>query len=214
MKKKHIIVTLICLIISLVSGILSHDILIGGITLFTSLLCSYFASEGKRINYILGCIFNLTYAYASYKNGLYGLSIFYLFVFTSINIYGFLTWSKNLNQEKEVKVRGFNLKNSILIIVNCIIGSLLLGYLLTLIPGEQLSYMDATSNIVNLCATILLALRFKECWWLWLVNNIVDLIIWSIVLINHGDNAIMMFLVALGFLLLNIYGIIKWYKEK
>ena len=53
---KNIIITCICTIISLISGIISNDIIIGGTILLTGLLCAYFASEGKRINYILGLI--------------------------------------------------------------------------------------------------------------------------------------------------------------
>lgn len=66
--------------------------------------------------------------------------------------------------------------------------------------------MDATSNIINLCAVILGVLRFKECWWIWLVNNCIDLGIWIITFVNKGEGSI-------GYLLINIYGIIKWTLE-
>lgn len=56
MNKKYLIISCICGIISLVSGIISNDIIVGGTILLTGLLCAYFASEGKRINYILGLI--------------------------------------------------------------------------------------------------------------------------------------------------------------
>lgn len=56
MNKKYIIITFICTIISLISGIISNDIIVGGTILLTGLLCAYFASEGKRINYILDLI--------------------------------------------------------------------------------------------------------------------------------------------------------------
>ena len=70
--------------------------------------------------------------------------------------------------------------------------------------------MDASSNCINLCGIILMILRFKEAWWIWLVNNIIDLIIWIITALNKGDGSIMMLLVSIGYLLINIYGIIKW----
>lgn len=63
MKKKDLIISCICVIISLVSGIISNDIIVGGIILLTGLLCAYFASEGKRINYILGLINYLLMGY-------------------------------------------------------------------------------------------------------------------------------------------------------
>ena len=73
--------------------------------------------------------------------------------------------------------------------------------------------MDATSNCINLCGVILMILRFKESWWLWLFNNAVDLGIWFITFVNKGENSTMMLLVSIGYLLINIYGIIKWNLE-
>ena len=111
--------------------------------------------------------------------------------------------------DNNVKVRQFNLKKSIIIILSCAIGSLILGYLLTLIPSQRLAFMDATSNCINLCGVILMILRFKESWWLWLINNIIDLIIWIITTIHGGYGSIMMLLVSMGYLVINIYGIAK-----
>lgn len=73
--------------------------------------------------------------------------------------------------------------------------------------------MDASSNCINLCGVILMILRFKESWWLWLINNIIDLSIWIITFINKGEGSSMMLLVSIGYLLINIYGIIKWHIE-
>lgn len=213
MNKKYIIITCICFIISLISGIISNDIIIGGTILLTGLLCAYFASVGKRSNYILGLINYLLMGYVSLKNNLYGIFFFYIFIFSPLQINGFLTWNKNLNEEKSVKVREFTLRNSIIITLSCIIGSLLLGYLLTLIPSQRLAFMDASSNCINLCGVILMILRFKESWWLWLINNVIDLSIWIITFINKGEGSMMMLLVSIGYLLINIYGIIKWNIE-
>ena len=213
MNKKYIIITLMCLIISIVSGIISNDLLIGGTILLTGLLCAYFASEGKKINYILGLINYLLMGYVSFKNNLFGIFFFYLFIFSPLQIKGFVTWNKNLNNDKNVKVREFTLKNSIIITLSCIVGSIILGYLLTLIPTQRLAFMDATSNCINLCGVILMILRFKESWWLWLINNIIDLIIWIITVINGGEGSIMMLLVSIGYLLINIYGVLKWNIE-
>lgn len=213
MNKKYIIITCICIIISLISGIISNDIIIGGTILLTGLLCAYFASEGKRINYILGLINYLLMGYVSFKNNLYGIFFFYIFIFSPLQVRGFVTWNKNLDEEKNVKVREFTLRNSIIIILSCIVGSLLLGYLLTLIPSQRLALMDASSNCINLCGVILMILRLKESWWLWLVNNVIDLSIWLITFINKGEGSTMMLLVSIGYLIINIYGIIKWNIE-
>lgn len=213
MNKKYIIITLICIVMSIISGIIAKDLLIGGTILATGLLCAYFASEGKRINYILGLINYLLMGYVAFKNNLFGIFFFYIFVFSPLQINGYLSWKKNLDNDKNVKVREFTLKNSIIITLSCIVGSFVLGYLLSLIPGQRLAFMDASSNCINLCGVILMILRFKESWWLWLVNNIIDLIIWIITVIDKGNGSIMMLLVSIGYLLINIYGVVKWSIE-
>lgn len=213
MNKKYLVITILSLIISIISGIISNDLIIGGTILLTGLLCAYFASEGKRINYILGLINYLLMGYVAFKNNLFGIFFFYIFIFSPLQVNGFITWNKNLNDDKNVKVREFTLKNSIIITLTCIIGSIIIGYLLTLIPTQRLAFMDATSNCINLCGVILMILRFKESWWLWLINNIIDLVIWIITVINGGSGSVMMLLVSIGYLLINIYGVIKWNIE-
>lgn len=165
-----------------------NEIIIGGTSLFTGLLCAFFSSEGKRTNYILGLINYLLIGYVSFKNGLYGLSFFGVIICPILQIQGYISWSKNLNKENNVKVREFTLKNSIIITLSCIIGSLILSCLLTLIPTQRIAFLDASSNIINLCAVILAILRFKECWWIWLINSIIDLSIWLITYISKGEN--------------------------
>ncbi len=91
MNKKYIIITCICVLISLISGIVSNDIIVGGTILLTGLLCAYFASEGKRINYILGLINYLLMGYVSFKNNLYGIFFFYISIFSPLQVKGFVT---------------------------------------------------------------------------------------------------------------------------
>ena len=42
---------------------------------------------------------------------------------------------------------------------------------------------------------------------------LMDLIIWIITFINKGEGSAMMLLVSIGYLLINIYGVIKWNIE-
>ncbi len=194
-------------------GIISNDLIIGGIALFTALMCAYFSSEGQRISYLYGFINYLLIGYISFKNHLYGLFFFGMTVCPIIQIQGYISWGKNLDENKNVKVREFTLKNSIIITISCILGSLIISSLLTLIPSQRIAFMDASSNTINLCAVILGVLRFKECWWIWLINNTIDLSIWLITFISKGEGSFMMLIVAIAYLVINIYGIIKWNRE-
>jgi nicotinamide mononucleotide transporter len=212
-NKKNMIVIIVSAIISIIIGIISKDAIIGSLILFTSIMNSYLASIGKKESYITGLISSILTSYVSLKNNLYGLFFFYLVIFAPMQVYGYINWKNNEDDSKNVKIRAFTLKNSLIIIFACIIGSFLLGYLLTLIPNQKLAFLDASSNIINLCAVILMILRFNESWWIWLFNNIIDLIIWSVTFKNNGMAAFSMFTSSLIYLIINVYGIIKWNKK-
>ncbi|MFR5756142.1 MAG: nicotinamide riboside transporter PnuC [Lachnospiraceae bacterium] len=212
-NKKNMIVIIVSAIISIIIGIISKDAIIGSLILFTSIMNSYLASIGKKESYITGLISSILTSYVSLKNNLYGLFFFYLVIFAPMQVYGYINWKNNEDDNNNVKIRAFTLKNSLIIIFACIIGSFLLGYLLTLIPNQKLAFLDASSNIINLCAVILMILRFNESWWIWLFNNIIDLIIWSVTFKNNGMAAFSMFTSSLIYLIINVYGIIKWNKK-
>lgn len=208
MKTK--VITLIIIAFSIICGILSQDYFVGTAILISGLLNAYYASLGKVYNYFFGATFSLLSGYVSYINGLYGIAILSFIIYFPSQIQGYLSWRKKKDENNEVKVREFTLKNSIIITTSCIIGSFVFGLLLSKIPSQQLAFLDSSSNIINLCGIILMNLRFKECWVVWLFNNTVDLSIWIINVINNSSNSVMMLLVSIGYLLINIYGLIKW----
>ena len=211
-NKKNIIVIIVSAIISIIIGIISKDAIIGSLILFTSIMNSYLASICKKESYITGLISSILTSYVSLKNNLYGLFFFYLVIFAPMQVYGYINWKNNEDDSKNVKIRAFTLKNSLIIIFACIIGSLLLGYLLTLIPNQKLAFLDSSSNIIILCGIILMNLRFKECWIIWLFNNVFDLAIWIINATKNTPNSQMMLIVSIGYLLINIYGLVRWIK--
>ncbi len=209
-KKKTFLYPFIIIIFSIVCGIITKDYFLGTATLMCGLLNGYYASTRKVCNYVFGllfCVFNL---YVSYLNGLYGIFAFSLIIFVPSQIQGFISWLKNRNKNNEVIVRHFDLKTSLIVIVSSLLGSLGLGYLLTKVPGQNLAFLDSTSTILNVCSIVLMNLRYKEFWIIYLFNNIVDLIIWSINVCYGTPNAMMMLIVSIGYLLMNIYGLYKW----
>ena len=211
MKTK--IYTFLIIIFSLICGILSKDYFLGTLILICGLLNSYYASLGKIYNYIFGALYSLLSGYVCYINGLYGIAVLSILVYFPSQIQGYLSWKKKKDINNEVAIRGFTFKNSIIITASCIVGSAILGFLLTKIPNQQLAFLDSSSNIINICGIILMNLRFKECWVIWLFNNTIDLSIWIINAINGNSNSIMMLLVSIGYLLINIFGLIMWIKK-
>ncbi len=209
-KKNAFLYPFIIIIFSIVCGIITKDYFLGTATLMCGLLNGYYASTRKVCNYVFGLLFCVLNLYVSYLNGLYGIFAFSLIIFVPSQIQGFISWLKNKNKNNEVIVRHFDLKTSLIVIVSSLLGSLGLGYLLTKVPGQNLAFLDSTSTILNVCSIVLMNLRYKEFWIIYLFNNIVDLIIWSINVCYGTPNAMMMLIVSIGYLLMNIYGLYKW----
>lgn len=207
-------VCILSLILSVVMGVLSHDLWIGGTILFTSLTSAYFASVGRKSSYILSTLNYLLMGLVSLDNSLFGSAIFYIFVCTPLQIWGYISWGRHAKKSGDVKTRKFTLGTSLAVVSFCIIGSLLFGWLLSFIPSQQLSFLDAASNCINLCGIILMALRYAESWWVWLANNTLDLTIWTIILIGQTGtaNTPMMFVSSVAYLIINVYGAVKWWR--
>lgn len=216
MKKKDLVYTVLIIIFSIVCGILSKDYFTGTIILICGLLNAYYASIGKVVNYVFGALYSCFVAYVSYINGLYGLASLSVFVYVPSQIYGYISWKKSMkkdnNNSGEVNVRGFTLKFSLMLTFIVVTLSFIFGYLLNLIPSQNLAFLDSSSNIINLCAVILMNFRYRECWMIWMFNNTIDLVIWIINTIKGTPNCIMMLLVSIGFLSINVYGLYKWIK--
>ena len=178
------------------------------------ILNGWYAGLGKWYNYLFGATFTLLNAYVSFMAHLYGIAFLSAILYFPIQIHGLIDWHKKKNKNDEVRVRSFNIKNSVIITLSCIFGSIAFGVILTRIPGQNLAFLDSSSNVINICGMILMNLRFRECWWVFLGNNIIDLAIWCINLFNGIPNSLMMVLVSLSYLILNIICLIKWEKIK
>lgn len=211
-RKERLIVAS-CIIFSVVAGVLSNDLVVGGFILATGLISAYYASVGKRVNYLFGCVNYLLMAYVSFQNNLYGIVLSYTLVFAPLQIKGFFSWKRQLDDDNTVKARKFTVKKAAFIVALSLASSFLIGYLLGLIPGQQLSYLDASTNCINLFGVILMIMRYEEAFWLWLCNNILDMVIWTVVFLGGGESAFMMFAASFGFLIINIYGIVKWHHR-
>ena len=209
-KTKDYLVIILCILIPAIIGFVTGDLIIGGSLLITGLLGSYFAGNGKRINYLFGFINALLIAYVAYENNLFGSFFVNTVIFTPLEIYGFLSWSKNLDKNKNVKARKFTLKKALIITSSCILGSIIFGYILSLIPGQNLAFADSTMCCLDISALTLMNLRYKEAWWIWVVSGALAVAVWIDTLIGGGANALMRLIAAIGFLAINIYGAIKW----
>jgi len=208
---KYVLFPFLIVLFSVICGVLSNDLVLVGLTLVTGFLNAYYMAIGKWYNYIFNFLFTLLYSYVCFINGFYGFGIFSLVVYIPLQIFGFISWYKKEKFETVV-ARSLNFKNSFVLCSSIILGSLIVGFLLILIPGQNLPFLNSTAQIINVGGFLLVALRFREAWIVWLANNIADLTIWIINTINGSANGTMMLITSIMFLSMNVFGLLFWIK--
>ncbi|MGI2258844.1 nicotinamide riboside transporter PnuC [Shewanella sp. GXUN23E] len=167
------------------------------------LLCIWFASQEKTINYLFGLINVTLFGIIFYQIQLYGLLMLQLFFFAA-NVYGWYAWTRPQQATGELlKVRW--LSNTKLVIT----GLLAIAAIIWLTPniypvfkllaqtaveainllGGQLSmpqiepnafpFWDSVVTVLSVVAQILMTRKYVENWLLWMLINVVSVGIYT-----------------------------------
>ena len=99
-------------------------------------------------------------------------------------IYHYNLWSKNTKEEDdEVQGKKLNIKHSIILLIITGIGIFLYQYLLNHLGGTN-PLLDSASTVISVVANLLMVLRYREQWLLWIVIDIITVIMWAVYLVN------------------------------
>lgn len=91
---------------------------------------------------------------------------------------GYYLWNKHTNSETEnVEGNKLNLKKSILLIMVCAIGIVIYKEILDLLGGNG-TLLDSASTTISVFANLLMMLRYREQWLLWIIIDIITVIMW------------------------------------
>ncbi|MGL4735144.1 MAG: nicotinamide riboside transporter PnuC [Enterovibrio sp.] len=191
-------------------------------TLF-GLLCIWFASQEKTINYLFGLINVTLFAVIFYQIQLYGLLLLQLFFFGA-NIYGWYAWTRPnaqgdtllvrwMSRPKLVLTAGISVISIILmtIYIDPVFFSLanitvdllnLLGAQLEppVLSPDAFPFWDAIITVLSVVAQILMTRKYVENWILWVVINIISVGIYAAqgVYALSIEYAILLFVAANG----------------
>lgn len=179
-------------------------------TVFLSgVFCVLLAAKGNIWTYAFGTYNTLAYAYLAYKNQLFGEVYLNLFFFMPTNILGYLLWRPKLSGQI-VQMRALNLDWVLATLLICLVSIGGMGYLLGLNPRQNTPYIDATTNVLSVIATILMMYRYREQWLLYLLLNLFTVLMWSIRTIKGSPEGPLMIIMWSAYLINAIYGYWNW----
>ncbi|OCQ51801.1 Nicotinamide riboside transporter PnuC [Photorhabdus australis subsp. thailandensis] len=166
------------------------------------LLCIWFASQEKIINYLFGLINVTLFAVIFFQIQLYASLLLQLFFF-SANIYGWYAWSRTNDQQQiELKIRWLSLNKTIIIgFISVLLIAIMtfnidqiFGYLtqvtITIMQGfgfnvqmpvlepDAFPFWDSVMTVLSIVAMILMTRKYVENWLVWIVINVISVVIY------------------------------------
>ncbi len=196
--------------IAIVLSILWKNTLFDFSVFLTGVLCVVLAAKGNIWTYAFGMFNTFGYAYLAYKNGLYGEMGLNLFFFVPMNVVGYWLWKPEL-EGNYVHMRALDLPRTGLIALACLIGIAGMGYGLEHFAGQiNTPYIDATTNVLSIAATILMVYRYREQWLLYVLLNIFTVLMWSIRTGNGSAEGPLMIVMWSAYLINAVYGYYNW----
>jgi nicotinamide mononucleotide transporter len=190
-----------------------HDTLIGLTASLTGMLCVVLTAKGKISSFYWGLINILTYSYVAFQSAYYGdvgLNMLYFLPMTFVGIY---YWKKHLVKKEEsevVKVRRLKWIDKTIWFLISLIGIAVLGLFLKAINGT-LPFVDATTTIFSIVATILLNKRYTDQWIYWIMVDVFSIVMWVFIFMRDG-NQVSMLVMWTAFLVNACYGYYNWNK--
>lgn len=172
----------------------------------SGILCVVLVSKGKISNYFFGLIFAYTYFYVAWGSNFLGEMNTVLYVYLPSQFIGYFMWKANMQNSdggESVIAKALTVKGWMTLIVMTTVGTLLFVQALQAAGGSSTG-LDGLTTIITVAAQILMILRYREQWLLWIGLNILSIFLWA--------ETPAIYLMYSAYLLNSLYGYYNWTK--
>ena len=153
-------------------------LVIDAIAAISGILCVVLCAKGKKSQYIWGLLNVIGYVIIAFINKYYGEVMLNALYYLPSQFIGYYLWNRHINKEtNDVEGKKLNLTKSILLVVICTIGIFLYKLVLDILGGEG-TLLDSASTTISIFANLLMMLRYREQWLLWIIIDIITVVMW------------------------------------
>ena len=172
-------------------------------------VCELFISKQSKLNFLVDALFiELPEFILCIAMGWYTIAITTVVFWIPIDIVSYLQWSRHPDRQQDqlTEVKRLSWKQTILAIGGIVLFAVVVGNLMSRLPGATDSYLDALASAFGMANGILLLLRHAEQWYAWLMT----LILYTMIYISSG--AYIMLITVAAMFVNTCYGFYKWYQ--
>lgn len=164
-------------------SIISNDnrlwyLLIDGLAAISGIFCVVLCAKGKKSQYIWGLFNVIGYVVIACINKYYGEVMLNALYYLPSQFIGYYLWNKHINTETEdVEGKKLTLKQSLIFLLIVGVGVIAYKFVLDLLGGDK-TLLDSSSTVFSIFANVLMLMRYREQWLLWIIIDIITVIMW------------------------------------
>jgi nicotinamide mononucleotide transporter len=178
-----------------------------------SVLCVIFGVKGSVLNFLFGFLGSCIQGYMALRSGLYANAVLFLLYNVPMQFVGWAQWRKRMlgGGSEGIKTRWMSWPQRALLIVLSTAAVWGISRLLLKTADPQ-PVSDALAMTVAVGAQFLLTFAFIEQWFMWIVVNGANLVMWAIAATRGVQFAPIMVVQYVFYMMNSIYGIVWWSK--
>lgn len=219
LKKTTKVMMIIMLLAEVVAFVFGKDYgftgWIGLITGIATVMNLILVDQARITNYSWGILSCAVWLLVALNNRLIGdicSQTFYLVM----QFFGISIWHRDMSKQKnqeELEPKKIGWKKGLLITIGTVMLYFIVLATSKTLHGTQV-YLDATLLPLGIVGQILMTYGYKSQWIAWIIDDTVNVAIWSIQLAHGGAGAITMFALQVIMLLNAFYGMYMWFKPR
>ncbi len=181
-------------------------ILLDSLAAVCGVFCVVLCAGGKKSQYYWGFVNITAYIVIALVNRYYGEVMLNALYYLPTQFIGLYVWGRHYNKPAD-RVEGLRIDGKHLVIWSVCSAAGILVYRLVLDAlGGNAALLDSMSTVFSVAANVLMVLRYREQWALWILVDAVTVGMW----ILAGD--LLMTLMWAIYLINAVYGWVMWTK--
>lgn len=153
---------------------------------------------------LFGALLAIVFGYLSYNAGYFTNAAVNILFSAPMGLFGWWYWTKHKNDATKSLT-----KAEIVLGLSALIISAGIGVSAALMHNSAHPFVDGISGILPIFATILLVLRYKEQWYLWIPYNAMEVFLWFSAA-SLAPEVLSIFVMRVIFLVNSCIGYFQW----
>ena len=172
-------------------------------------------AKGLVIAPFINIGYNILYAIISIFQGYYGEAIIYICLMIPISVFSIIEWLRNKNKDNSdvVEVNKIKGKEYLYLAIATVFATVGFYFLLKVLNTNEL-IISTISLITSMIASYLMLRRCSYYALGFILNDIILIVLWSLVVVNSGIGYLPTVISFCVFLINDIYGFIHWKMEE